>query len=98
MTVDIAALPQPPAENDVLPPAEPSMETLKLLARRRSTPIALLGEPGPGTPEVETMIRLAARVPDHGKLGPWRFLVIAGPARSRAGPAITKKRQGPSLP
>jgi nitroreductase len=37
-----------------------------------------LGGPGPSSGEIETLIRLASRVPDHGKLSPWRFVVLAG--------------------
>jgi nitroreductase len=85
MTIDLARLPTSPAESQPALAAQPSLETLALLARRRSTPIALLGAPGPSQAEIDALIRLAARVPDHGKLGPWRFLVIAGAARERAG-------------
>lgn len=83
--INPADLPSPPAENTALPSAQPSLETLSVLARRRSTPIALMSEPGPDHAAIEAMIRLAARVPDHGKLGPWRFLVIEKNARLRAG-------------
>ena len=38
--------------------------------------------------EIDALIALAARVPDHGKLGPWRFVVIEGEARARAGDAL----------
>jgi nitroreductase len=85
MKIDPARLPAPPAENTPLPAAQPSLETLGLLARRRSTPIGLMTSPGPSRAEIEALIALAARVPDHGKLGPWRFLVIEGAARERAG-------------
>lgn len=85
MTIDPAAIPAPPAENTPAPAAQPSLETLSLLARRRSTPIALMTGPGPSRAEIEALIALAARVPDHGKLGPWRFLVFDGAARERAG-------------
>ncbi|MGA0531860.1 nitroreductase family protein [Hansschlegelia sp. KR7-227] len=57
-------------------------ETLKLLSTRRSVPAAALAEPGPSENELETMLTIAARVPDHGKLAPWRFVVIEGDARS----------------
>jgi nitroreductase len=93
--IDLAALPAQPAENQPLPAARPSIETLSLLAQRRSTPIALMTGPGPSRREIETLITLAARVPDHGKLGPWRFLVIEGAARERAGEklaALVKQR------
>jgi nitroreductase len=62
--------------------------TLDLLRTRRSVAPHLLGEPGPTPAELEELLTIAARVPDHGRLNPWRFLVIAGEARARAGEAI----------
>lgn len=44
-----------------------------------------LGEPGPSQAQLETVFRAAARAPDHGRLRPWKFLVIAGEARKRLG-------------
>ena len=44
-----------------------------------------LAGPGPDAGELETLLRIASRVPDHGKLAPWRFLVFEGAARDRAG-------------
>ena len=60
-------------------------ETLALLARRRSlSPLNLVG-PAPDASEIEALLRLASRVPDHGKLAPWRFIVFAGGALEAAG-------------
>ncbi|WP_457582977.1 nitroreductase family protein [Ensifer canadensis] len=53
------------------------------LASRRSIPAFQMGEPGPGRAEVEEMLKLASRVPDHGKLAPWRFIVYRGEERAR---------------
>jgi nitroreductase len=62
--------------------------TLELLKTRRSVkPNELIG-PGPSTAEIDTILTIAARVPDHGKLAPWRFLVFEGDARFKAGDAI----------
>jgi nitroreductase len=83
--INPADLPRTPEENAALPGAQPSLETLAVLARRRSTPIALMCEPGPDRAAIDALITLGARVPDHGKLGPWRFLVIEKDARLRAG-------------
>src|SRR6202451_2325525 len=44
--------------------------------------------PGPSRAELETILTIGARVPDHGKLAPWRFIVFEGDARARAGEAI----------
>ncbi len=60
-------------------------ETLKLLARRRSAPPVMMTGPGPDEAELAQILSLAARVPDHGKLAPWRFIVFSGEGRARAG-------------
>ncbi len=44
--------------------------------------------PGPTGAEVETILAIAARVPDHGKLAPWRFILFEGEGRRRAGDVI----------
>ena len=62
--------------------------TLELLKTRRSVPPLLLDEPGPDRAQLETILKAASRVPDHGKLAPWRFIVIAGAARDRVGETI----------
>src|SRR5438552_2838757 len=46
--------------------------------------------PGPSPAELETILTIGARVPDHGKLAPWRFIVFEGDARVRAGELIAK--------
>lgn len=81
----MTALPAFPAPGDRLAPARPSAETLALLASRRSTTAKAMSEPGPSPEQTETLIRLAARVPDHGKLFPWRFIVFEGEAREKFG-------------
>jgi nitroreductase len=60
-------------------------ETIDLLLRRRSAPPQTLTEPGPSADEIETLLKIASRVPDHGKLAPWRFVIFEGAARERAG-------------
>jgi nitroreductase len=70
-----------PAFGQPLPVRPACRETLQLLAIRRSASALTLGEPGPSPAQVETLLTLAARVPDHGKLTPWRFIVIAGDAK-----------------
>src|SRR5258708_8613349 len=63
-------------------------DALDLLKTRRSIkPIELAG-PGPSAAEIETLLTVASRVPDHGKLVPWRFIVFEGEARLAAGAAI----------
>ena len=63
-------------------------DALQLLKTRRSVkPMELTG-PGPSKPEIDTLLAVASRVPDHGKLAPWRFIVFEGDARIAAGEAI----------
>ncbi|MGO9006047.1 MAG: nitroreductase [Beijerinckiaceae bacterium] len=61
---------------------------LQLLATRRSAPADLLAPPGPTAQELETLLTLATRVPDHGKLTPWRFIIFEDEGRERAGAVI----------
>lgn len=58
---------------------------IELLSRRRSVKPDLLEAPAPTPAQLETILSLAARVPDHKKLAPWRFIVFEGEARARAG-------------
>jgi nitroreductase len=59
--------------------------TIDLLLSRRSAPPQTLVEPGPTPQETEILLRIASRTPDHGKLAPWRFIVLEGRGRERAG-------------
>ena len=81
----VSEIPPAPQDCDPLQAAYPSAETLKLLALRRSTLAREMTEPGPSEDELAALIRLAARVPDHGKLGPWRFLIFRGSTREKFG-------------
>ncbi len=74
-------VPPAPAFGEPVEVARPSPDTLALLARRRSASAALLAAPGPAPEELHALIRLAARAPDHGKLFPWRFLILEGEAK-----------------
>lgn len=60
------------------------------LASRRSIPAFQMGEPGPSKAEVAEMLKLASRVPDHGKLAPWRFIVYRGEERARISAELKK--------
>ena len=70
-----------PTLGDPVRPARRSPETLELLATRRSTLAKTLAEPGPSEGELEQILEIGARVPDHRRLAPWRFVVIRGRAR-----------------
>ena len=85
MPLDTADAPRhvPPAPEFGAPsPVRPSPETLALLAARRSSSAQTLRAPGPGAGELADLLRLAARVPDHGKMTPWRFIVLEGEAKA----------------
>ena len=55
------------------------------IRERRSVRAADIVEPGPSESEINEMLEIASRVPDHGKLGPWRFLIFDGDSRQKFG-------------
>ncbi|MBU1176384.1 MAG: nitroreductase [Alphaproteobacteria bacterium] len=55
------------------------------LLTRRSVTLPFLGDPGPDGRQLADMLTMAVRVPDHGKLAPFRLITYAGPARARIG-------------
>ncbi|MBB4017714.1 nitroreductase [Chelatococcus caeni] len=65
-----------------------SNATIELLSARRSVAARQMQAPAPSEDELNTLLTLAARVPDHGKLVPWRFIVFSGEARVKAGEII----------
>ena len=67
-----------PESGSELPAPEPNASTLTLLAQRRSCIASQLAAPGPNKEELSDLLCLAARAPDHGKLSPWRFIVLQG--------------------
>jgi nitroreductase len=62
--------------------------SIALLRTRRSLKPAELIGPGPSPADLDTLLSIASRVPDHGKLAPWRFIVFEGEAQLKAGAAI----------
>lgn len=66
-------------------------ELLEYLGARFSPPIAELAEPGPDGTQIATMLRIATRVPDHGRLAPWRFVLYRGAARHRVGDLLAAR-------
>ena len=64
--------------------------TIEFLLKRRSAKAALLTAPGPSPRELETILSCAARVPDHKKLVPWRFIIFEGEARAQFGEVLAK--------
>ena len=63
-------------------------DAIELLKTRRSVKPREMSGPGPSPAELETILTIGARVPDHGKLAPWRFIIFEGDARLRAGDVI----------
>lgn len=63
---------------------------LAFLSKRRSVKADRLTEPGPSADELQTMLTIAARVPDHKRLVPWRFIVLEGDARAKLGETIAE--------
>jgi len=61
----------------------PNPAALEFLLTRRSRPAKTLTAPVPDRAAVETLLTAAARTPDHGKLEPWRFIVLNKPALQR---------------
>ncbi|MBD0416369.1 nitroreductase family protein [Oryzicola mucosus] len=71
---------------------------IDLLLTRSSAPIHELKEPAPSGEELNTILTAASRVPDHGKLEPWRFILYRGDARVEVGKklaALAESREGP---
>ena len=76
-------LPAQPEFGAPLPIAPDNEAVLDFLALRRSASAASLRGPGPDAAQMGDILRLAARVPDHGKLAPWRFIVLEGDPKAR---------------
>jgi nitroreductase len=79
LTIDL-----PPAPDFGAPiPLVAAPEVLRFLATRRSTSALTLTAPAPDAGEIDALLRLATRVPDHGKVSPWRFIILEGEAKAR---------------
>lgn len=63
-------------------------ETTRYLESRRSIPIPALGAPAPNAAQIEAILTIASRVPDHGKLAPWRFVLYRGDVAMKIGKAL----------
>ncbi|MEO3387531.1 nitroreductase [Mesorhizobium sp. CAU 1741] len=68
-----------------------SSSVIDFLLARKSAPIAELRQPGPSQDEIRTLLTVATRVPDHGMLAPWRFILYRGDARIRAGELLAAR-------
>ena len=67
-----------------------SNPTLKHLLTRRSVTANALDEPGPDAEQLSQILTAAARVPDHKKLVPWRFVLFQGAAREAFGQVLAE--------
>ena len=78
----------------------PVPDALELLKIRRSVKPREMSGPGPSPAELETILTIGARVPDHGKLTPWRFIVFEDDGRARGGDIIAKvfAKRNPAAP
>lgn len=68
------------------------MDTLSAIQSRASA--AKLGEPAPTREHLEAILRAGLRAPDHGRLRPWRYIVLQGAARERLGTAMVEIMRG----
>jgi nitroreductase len=66
-------------------------DPLTLLATRRSASVKAMVEPGPTPEQLSALLAIAVRVPDHGKLTPWRFILFEGEARGRFGDILAAR-------
>lgn len=66
------------------------MNVIDHLLTRRSVKAVAIAEPGPSPKDLETILKAGMRVPDHGKLTPWRFIVIKGAAREKFGNLLAR--------
>ncbi|HEY1614576.1 MAG TPA: nitroreductase [Rhizomicrobium sp.] len=67
-----------------------STGTLGLLLSRKSGSAKAMTAPGPDPDEIDTILKAATRVPDHGKLAPWRFILFEAGARERMGELLVQ--------
>lgn len=61
------------------------------LGKRRSVLARNLQDPGPNADELNALMETAVRVPDHGRIGPWRMIVFEGEARARFGELLATR-------
>ena len=66
-------------------------DALSLLETRRSASAKAMTGPGPSAKQLDRLLNIGVRVPDHGKLTPWRFIVFEGDARKRAGQIVAER-------
>jgi nitroreductase len=79
-------------------PAERNDDAMRFLLTRRSRPPKTLTGPAPDRAALQEILTIAARVPDHGKLEPWRFVVLERPALERLAGAAAEYARTQAIP
>lgn len=64
---------------------------LNFLRIRKSVPLTQIGEPGPNQAQLDMLLEIAARVPDHGRMEPWRFIIYRRPKVLEIGEALSQR-------
>ncbi|MFK7942985.1 MAG: nitroreductase [Paracoccaceae bacterium] len=72
----------------------PQPQVLDFLLTRRSRPAKTLGAEAPDRATLETLLTAASRTPDHGKLVPWRFVILTDPALRASIAELATTRMG----
>jgi nitroreductase len=72
-------------------------DAIELLSTRTSFKAVELTAPGPSAAEIDKLLTIACRVPDHGKLRPWRFIVFEGDARVAAAVLLLQEHSAPNI-
>jgi nitroreductase len=74
-----------------MPVFNDTSSVLSFLRTRKSASAKAMGPPGPSAAELDQILDIAVRVPDHGKLAPWRFILFEGEARARIGQRFRRR-------
>lgn len=80
-----------PPLGEPTPAAFPSDDSVRMLRQRRSTSPELMQGPGPSALELRTILEIGARVPDHRRVYPFRFIVFEGDRRAVAGAIFAER-------
>jgi len=89
-----------PKLDEILPLPQKNEAVTEFLETRRSNLAKVMGGPGPSDDQIAELLSIAARVPDHRKLAPWRFVVFQGEARADFGQHIGAafRKTNPDMP
>ncbi|WP_300517367.1 nitroreductase family protein [Aliiroseovarius sp.] len=76
----------------------PNQAALDFLLTRRSRPAKTLTAPAPTRDQLMPLLEAAARTPDHGKLEPWRFIVLEKAALTRMAALVGPRAEALGIP